>query len=85
MVDPTFRLVMAMIDDIVAGLEILKVYNSKSPLVAQAYYLSVPGIKASDVTGPGDAAALAAANWLIDTERDYYYYKAVTITEIKYS
>jgi len=76
---------MAMIDDIIDGLEVLKIYNAKSPLVAQSYYLSLPAILASDVTGPGHAAALAAANWLIDTERDYYYFKGVTLVEIKYS
>lgn len=73
---------MAMLDDIIDGLEVLKTYDAKAPLVTQAYYLSVPAIVASSVSGP-DQATLAGLNWLINSEYDYYYYKGKTITEIK--
>lgn len=69
------------IDELIAGLEIIRAYDAFSPVVTSPYIVAVPAVKQAVMTGL-DQTAIEALGWVLHPVYAAYYYPAQTITEL---
>jgi hypothetical protein len=69
------------ITELLAGLEIIKTYNSDAPVVANPYIITVPAVKKAAMSGPHQTA-MDGYGWIEHPVYLSYYYPAQTLTEL---
>ncbi len=69
------------IDELLAGLEIIKTKNADAPVVTAAYIITVPAVKKADLSG-GEQSTIEALGWVEHPVYLSYYYPAQTLTEL---
>lgn len=66
-----------MIQTVIAGITILRIYSTTAPVLALSYLLIVPDIKFEDMT-PADRESMLALGWFEHPGYKAYAYLTVT-------
>jgi len=69
------------INELLAGLARIQGENPDAPIVTAAYVITVPAVKAADMS-PSDQADMVSDGWLIHPVYLSYYYPAQTVVEL---
>ena len=69
------------INELLAGLARIQGENPDAPVVTAAYIITVPAVKAADMS-PSDQADMLSDGWLVHPVYLSYYYPAQTVVEL---